>query len=212
MMKYEEMTYRLEDPDAFVVTDSQNGTRFMGGDQDWYHTKWQRMSGCGPTTITNIFSYLTRGTRQDSDKQLSKAAHTALMEKIWKYVTPTIHGIPTATLLLRGVPDLLTAHGYQYQLDQLDIEPPRNTDMPTIGSFLKQYLQRDIPVALLTLDKGKEPTLDEWHWVTVVGMDEAKGNDMRLLIIDNGEMKEVNLGLWLATTKKGGGLAAFSIS
>jgi hypothetical protein len=42
-------------------------------------------------------------------------------------------------------------------------------------------------------------------------MDKAQGNDLTIMLLDNGEMKEVNLGLWLATTKKGGGLAAFSI-
>ncbi len=210
-MKYEQMTYRLSDIEAFAISDPSTGKTAMGGDQEWFHTKWQRLSGCGPTTVTNIFLYLTRNDRLDAPRPMPKETYRARMEDVWKHVTPTIHGIPTADLLLKGVPSLLEAHGYKGTKDKLDIVPAKYVGLAAVENFLKDYIQRDIPVALLTLDTGKEPGLDEWHWVTAVAMDKAQGNDLTIMLLDNGEMKEVNLGLWLATTKKGGGLAAFSI-
>ncbi len=211
MMNYEKMTYRLRDIEAFTVADFTNGKTFMGGDQKWFHTKWQRLSGCGPTTVTNIFIYQTRKNEPDATRPMAKATYQARMEEVWKHVTPTIHGIPTTDLLLKGVPGLLAAHGYRGVLDKLDIGPMAHVELAAVVDFLKTHLQQDIPVAFLTLDIGKEPGLDEWHWVTIVAMDEPRGNDSYAMILDNGDIKAVNLGLWLTTTKKGGGLASFSL-
>lgn len=205
------MRYQIKDVHALRVLDNQANRVFIGGDQDWYPTEWQRRSGCGPTTVTNIIAYLTRDKNTTDTTPFSKETYVAMMEDVWNYVTPTRGGIPTANLLLQGVSQLMEAKGYQYRSDYVDIIPSENSiDGDVVKNFLIEHIRKDIPVALLTLDIGNEPALDEWHWVTIVGVD-GQENDITVEIVDCGEIKQANLGLWLSTTNKGGGLAGFSI-
>ena len=56
------------------------------------------------------------------------------------------------------------------------------------------------------MDNGKEKNLEEWHWVTLVGISYDKENDkLNATIADEGKLKDINLGLWLETNKKDGG-------
>ena len=34
-----------------------NGTISHGYDQEWFDDEWQRLSGCGPTSATQVLSY-----------------------------------------------------------------------------------------------------------------------------------------------------------
>ena len=43
------MPYKLSHPEYLTLT-GLDGTRYRGGDQEWYHDLWQRRAGCGPTT------------------------------------------------------------------------------------------------------------------------------------------------------------------
>ncbi len=37
--------------------DSIEDYTYFGGNQEWFETKWRRMSGCGPTTASTIIMY-----------------------------------------------------------------------------------------------------------------------------------------------------------
>jgi hypothetical protein len=52
----------------FDLRDARGGETFKGGDQDWYGSWWRRMSGCGPTTATNVILYL-RNSRADGSAE-----------------------------------------------------------------------------------------------------------------------------------------------
>lgn len=49
--------------------------------------------------------------------------------------------------------------------------------LKAVDTFLHASLDHDVPVAFLSLDPGKEPLVDEWHWVTLIGIDEIQGGD-----------------------------------
>ena len=51
-------TLRLKDIERFRIRDARTGQTWMGHDQEWYGTPWQRLAGCGPTTACNLFRYL----------------------------------------------------------------------------------------------------------------------------------------------------------
>ena len=51
-------TLRLKDIERFRIRDARTGQTWMGHDQEWFGTPWQRLAGCGPTTACNLFRYL----------------------------------------------------------------------------------------------------------------------------------------------------------
>jgi hypothetical protein len=61
------MRAALSDLTYFDLCDARSGETFKGGDQDWYGSWWRRMSGCGPTTATNVILYLTNAQAAGAD-------------------------------------------------------------------------------------------------------------------------------------------------
>ena len=47
----------LSNMGAFKIIDKVTGEIFHGCSQDWFGTYWQRLSGCGPSVVTNILMY-----------------------------------------------------------------------------------------------------------------------------------------------------------
>ena len=48
--------YRLEHPEWLQV--KKDGNFSYGYDQEWYEDAWKRLAGCGPTTATQVISYV----------------------------------------------------------------------------------------------------------------------------------------------------------
>ena len=94
------------------------------------------------------------------------------------------YSLPFSTLLLR-----------------VPIGRSKRPDYNHIAGFIKSSLQSDIPVAFLILSKGNAKELDTWHWVTIIGLDEA-GKSVEVL--DNGVVVWANLETWLNTSIMGG--------
>lgn len=197
------MPYQIHEVEALRIIHTSS----IGGNQKWFHTHWQRCSGCGPTTVSNIIAYQRRATLP---LPFTKVSFSVFMEEVWRSVTPTNHGIPSASLLLSDVNTYMKRHGYSSVNAKLDVVPKNGAvSLKAVDTFLHASLDHDVPVAFLSLDPGKEPLVDEWHWVTLIGIDEIQGGDFPAMIIDNGTIKKINLGLWLSTTREGGGFASF---
>lgn len=226
------MRYALTDKHRFSVFDAEEGLLFWGCDQEWYRNRWQRMAGCGPCVVSTILLYLLKEEFPDSAFPIPKALCLAHMEEIWKSVTPTRHGIPTTALLLSGIELWARRRGRKYCAHTLDVaklpvspfaascaasaqsrgdSSNRRCTMAEAVSFLREALEKNLPVAFLNLDAGKEPALDNWHWVTVIAMDCPSEHEALLTILDEGEEKAADLGLWLESTKGGGGFLWFSL-
>ena len=79
--------YRLEHPEWLQV--KMKGNFSFGYDQEWYEDAWKRLAGCGPTTATQVISYvlfrdghLSLTNYADGEQALKR------MNQVWEYVRP----------------------------------------------------------------------------------------------------------------------------
>jgi hypothetical protein len=198
----------------FEVIDEASSETFYGGWQEWYGVWWKRLSGCGPTTVTNIVSYISRtfGSVSGADAPLMKSEFRALMDDVWQYVTPSVRGIPSSAALIKGAVAYIAARNLELVPEELDIPKNRvlRPRLIRLLEFLAQSLKDDIPVAFLSLDKGEEPLLDSWHWVTLLALRyEEDGSSVFADVADEGKLLHVDLKKWVDTTGLGGGFVRF---
>ena len=197
----------------FEVLD-ENAEVYYGGWQEWYGAWWKRMSGCGPTTVSNIISYVNR-SRTDAENEpapLLKCDFQELMEDVWKFVTPGMQGIPSTAALKKGVLAYIASKQLDILPEELDIPKKKiyRPEFTNLLAFLGESLNNDVPVAFLSLDKGEEELLDTWHWVTVLSLRyEEDGSAAFADVADEGKLLHVDLKKWFDTTKIGGGFVRF---
>lgn len=186
-----------------------DGTVTRGADQEWYPGHWQRRAGCGPTAASVIFAYISRVYPQLAalcpEEVTGRAAFTALMGRVWEYVTPVFHGLNRPELMVEGMAAYARSVGVELSPALFSVPAARTKRLPyeQAAAFVAACLERDCPVAFLNLHNGLEKRLDWWHWVTIVALDGDKAS-----ILDSGAELEINLRLWYETSKKRGGLVA----
>lgn len=185
------------------------GAVTRGADQEWYPDRWQRLAGCGPTSASVIFAYVSRTHPELSplcrEDVTGREAFTALMGRVWEYVTPVFHGLNKPELMVEGMAAYARSVGVELSPALFPVPAARTKRPPyeQAAAFVAASLERDCPVAFLNLHNGLEKRLDWWHWVTIVALDGDK-----VSILDSGEELEINLRLWYETSKKRGGLVA----
>lgn len=209
-------------PEVLKLKDS-NGRVYYGAHQNWYDTWMKRLSGCGPTTCSNLIWYLSK-TREgynnllpphssmaqlhsdDRDGPLrggnSRSDITALMNTIWNYVTPGLGGVNRPSIFIDGALKYATEKGIELTVQRLDIpsKEEKRPDLEAVLEFLGSCFLYDAPVGFLNLSSGKLRNLDDWHWVTLVGL---QGD--YAIMYDQGRKQKVDLNLWLKSTTKEGG-------
>lgn len=211
------ITTSIQNPGLFKINDEITQEIHYGCNQEWYRKKWQRLSGCGPTAVTNIIYYLNR-TRFGSESDhstLTKSNCLILMEEIWRYVTPTLRGIPSTKMLYDDVLDYANAKALNIQLKMFDIPDRRYSrpEMQLLLTFLDEALSNNAPVAFLNLNNGDEKKLDSWHWVTIISLDyEEDAGAAFANILDEGVIKRIDLAQWFQTTTLGGGFVSFNLA
>ncbi len=69
-----------------------------------------------------------------------------------------------------------------------------------------------MPHRLLNLGKGRETALESWHWIVVVALsyDENQGRYVAACY-DAGRIITFDVGLWLATSRLGGGFVYITV-
>jgi hypothetical protein len=202
----------LKRPALLQVRDEE-GTILYGCDQTWYPSYWKRLSGCGPSTASNLVLYLQRrGVIGTTIAVSDKRSFVDLMELMWKYVTPRYQGVHLLSQFYRGVDQYLVGIGSKLPYTFLEI-PKERSARPSLAKtvgFIVEALARDVPVAFLNLSRGNLKNLDEWHWVTVVGIRWNEPSDSYLAMIhDASRQWEIDIGQWYRTTNRGGGFIAF---
>ncbi len=202
-------------PDLFRVVDEETESVCYGFNQIWYKTRWQRLSGCGPSVVSGIICYLNRARPGAGPYgfMLTKRECRILMEEVWKYVTPTLRGIPSTEILCKGAWAYIKAKGLDLSLDSVDVAEDRSKrpGFPGVLAFIGEALSRDTPVAFLNLSNGGEKRLDPWHWVTIISLSfEEDASSAVAEIIDDGRIKKIDLALWFQTTTLGGGFVSFN--
>jgi hypothetical protein len=167
------------------------------------------MAGCGPTTSANAILYITN-SRTD-ERICEKQDFIRLMDKLWKYVTPGRGGVNSTLKLRQGMNAYSGAANLKLRTEALDIPAEREARprLEHVTEFIRVGLERDLPVAFLNLHNGLESQLDQWHWVTVTGLEYEAGESSKLEILDNCNTLDVNPGRWLDSTTRGGGFVRF---
>ena len=200
----------IRSPEWFCLKDEQ-GAVTWGASQEWFQTHWQRQAGCGPTCCAHLAWYLAKTraacTALAPDIEGSQASFTALMERIWAYVTPGTMGVNTTAMFSDG------ALGYgddcgvplTRRVLEIDKKPCCRATPSQLADFLDAAFAADLPVAFLNLSNGSIDHLDSWHWVTLLGFDR---DAQTATMIDQGKKCDIDLGQWLKTTLLGGGFVA----
>ena len=196
----------LSNIEALKVMDFATAEVFYGCDQRWFATEWQCSAGCGPSVASTILLYLNRRNADRTPPPNDRKLCAARMEEVWQYVTPTDRGIPSTEMFCNAICSYGTAKGLDFSCRICDV--PEDTqsrpDFAALSAFLDAALTRDIPVAFLNLCNGDEKNLDRWHWVTLVSREDTIAH-----ILDEGEIKIVDLARWRDTTVQGGGFVWF---
>jgi hypothetical protein len=190
-----------------VVSKSLRDLGLFGGgcSQEWYANMWQRMSGCGPSVVTNMLGYM-RGARER--RGYSRDEWVALMEDVWQDVTPAFGGIPTTEALTTRADKYIARCALPVVTRELPVPGTRDArpGFDAVLAFIESALDANLAVAFLALDNGDEEALDEWHWITLVSVEyETAETGVRAGVVDAGELFYVDIYKWYATTKKGGG-------
>ena len=178
-----------------------------GANQSWYSTWWSKVSGCGPTTTSNILWYLTVSRPAQCGKLFDgngrkRSEMVRLMKTMFKYVTPTRMGVNKASILISGAVRYGTNRGVPLRCRTLEI-PEQPTERPTpdeVYDFLFSAFSNDLPVAFLNLSNGSLNNLDNWHWVTLISTDE----NLQAEMYDQSRRSIIDLPRWLTSTTKGG--------
>ena len=191
-----------------------NGKTWHGYDQEWFNDEWQRLSGCGPTTATQVMSYaafrdgiLDVATAHDQRGALER------MNTMWNYVKPRFGGGVYKTQWMEaGLQKLMKEKELPYDVHMINVSPfvASRVETDVAVDFIKTGLSQDVPIAFLNRHKGKEPALYTWHWVPIVGIF-TDGDDVRCEIFDEGEIRDFSLTNWLQDTILGGGFAYVSL-
>ena len=201
---------------AFKVLDENTNTIYYGCDQEWYSTEWQRLSGCGPTAATNIVLYLshTHTAFRLGKGFIRKEGVLSLMEEIWEYVTPTTEGIKTTQIFYEALLIYANSKGFDYEFAYCDVpeDKSQRLELSQVLNFLKKALENNTPIAFLNLCNGKEENLEEWHWVTIISLEHAEDEKSAFIkVLDEGQIKKIDLALWYRTTTLGGGFVYFTV-
>lgn len=200
------MTSRIAKPEHLHFP-APGGRVLYGADQDWFPGYWKRKAGCGPCTGANLVYYHARQGRLHLPMAVeSRRDFISLMERSWDYITPTLMGLNSPTLMEQGLNAFLAALDSQAKSQVLEV-PARREDRPSLNmveAFVRGGLAQDSPVAFLNLHNGGIPQLETWHWVTVVGL-LGSVEEAVLEVYDNGQHLHIPLAHWLGHTARGGG-------
>lgn len=208
----------IASPELLSVFDKAVNHRSFGGNQDWFPTKWQRDSGCGPTAAATMLSYFS--LRRKCERICPKIVNGAqpinredmadFMNTVWNYVTPGTMGVHRTAQFIGGVSDFMQSLGYGIRAKEL-VFPRMATKrccQEQAAEFICSGLENDMPVAFLNYSNGMCDNMSSWHWVSITAL-EKRGEQLLVTISDEGEMKTIDFGLWMSTSRLGGALVYF---
>ena len=130
-----------------------NGETSHGYDQEWFADEWQRLSGCGPTSASQVLSYsLFRDGLLDLETTSDQTLALERMNLVWKYVKPRFGGgVYKTQWMERGLTRLLEDKGLSYDVHMLNVSPfcASRVEVETAAQFIHDALAQDVPVAFL---------------------------------------------------------------
>lgn len=187
-----------------------------GYNQEWYKTSFQKTRGCGPTTAAMVLLYLNRREAGPLPYQShSISSITEVLEDVWKFVTPGwLLGLNSTRKFCKGVEALADYYRLSWYCRKLSIAAFKfkRVSLSQVVKFLEEGITLDCPIAFLNLHKGRVTSLESWHWIVLVALSyEENQNRYLATCYDGGRLLTFDLGLWLETTKLGGGFVYIKV-
>ncbi len=187
-----------------------------GYNQEWFKTSFQKTRGCGPTAAAMLLLYLNRreaGALPYQSNSISSI--TQVLEDVWNFVTPGwLLGLNSTKKFCRGVEALAAHYGLSWQCRELSLSAFKfkRALLSQVVKFLKEGLTSDCPIAFLNLQKGRVASLESWHWIVLVSLYYKESENRYLATCyDGGRLLTFDLGLWLETTRLGGGFVYITV-
>ena len=205
------MKVTLANPCMMNITGSQ-GEIYIGGSQEWYLDHWQRISGCGPTTASNLIWYMARPKPAESSHKNGGFVHyMELHHEMFSFVTPGMQGVNSSSIFTEGLENYGRKHDLQITPHVIEIpgKPYTRPDTSEVRDFIVAALNSNAPAAFLNLSNGTLTNLANWHWVTVLAIEP---DTMATDICDQGAPLTIDLAEWLRTSMLGGALVYITIS
>lgn len=192
----------VSSPELFAIRGAGD-TIYSGCAQEWFQKRWQRMSGCGPTTAASLFYYQQR---RCGGQMATREDILSLMNSFWQHVTPTWKGVYSTDYYISRVQSYAQANGISVMASALDVPKERSArpSPDTMLAFLFQALEQDLPIAFLNHHNGSEKTLFSHHWVVIVSLN-CSPDGCIAEFLDQGIVKRIDICRWLTHTKTGGG-------
>ena len=209
----------LKKPELLFVGDDR-GRRSVGGDQLWYPKKGYIPAGaCGAAVAAFLLAYLLRSGPEYyaavnsrvktlglaeplSDAVNTKAGFLVFMKLVYPFFPPRAGGLMSDNFC-EGIEAFAAEYGLPLEGERLLIPVTRSKrhSVDEVADFIRGSLERDTPVAFLTLSAGKAEGLENWHWVSILAFDD-KANKAR--IANNCVVFWTDIEAWLDTSIMGG--------
>lgn len=184
--------------------------RLYGYNQGWYKSSFRKTRGCGPTAAAMLLLYMNmREAKPLSYQNHSISSITKVLEDVWDFVTPGwLLGLNSTGKFSKGMEALFSHYGLSWQCHELRLSAIRykRASLSQVVEFLKDGIASDCPIAFLNLHKGRVTALESWHWIVIVSLSyDTSRNRYMATCYDGGCSITLDLGLWLETTRLGGG-------
>lgn len=204
----------IEHPEWLQIeTDNQ---RLYGYNQGWYKTSFRRTRGCGPTAAAMQLLYLNiREAEPLSYQNHSISSIAEVLEDVWDFVTPGwLLGLNSTGKFCKGMEVLLAHYGLHWRCHELNITAVKSKrkSLSQVVKFLEEGIASDCPIAFLNLHKGEVTALESWHWTVLVSVSYDGSQDRYMATCyDGGYSITFDLGLWLESTRLGGGFVYVTV-
>lgn len=204
----------IKHPEWLHVELDDNNT--YGYKQDWYMTSFRRTRGCGPTAAAMLLLYLNRREAAPMPyESCSIYSITRVLNDVWEFVTPGwLLGLNSTQKFCNGVKDLLEHYGLAWECHRLSVTARRlkRPLLSQVVQFLEDGIASDCPIAFLNLHKGEVAEFESWHWIVLVSLSYDQGSRRYMATCyDGGCSLTFDLGLWLETTRLGGGFVYITV-
>lgn len=172
-----------------------------GAQQRFYSSQWKQAAGCGPTAASNLVLYEFRKDLCE-ETAIHEESIRQIMNVMWKHITPGIMGVHVYHKFVKGIQRYLKEQNLSFSVKHLYIDKNKGirVSIEDTQKWLEEALSQNHLVAFLNRHNGLENALDRWHWVVLYKVDYDE-NDCKVMILDQGKKIEIDLKLWLNSTK-----------
>lgn len=191
---------RLKHESVLLLNDG-----YFGGNQIWFSDKYGKShhskTGCGVVAAANSMAYLafTRGEYRDlyPFEYLDKKSFSEFILILSRYIKPKIYGIPTTSIIIRGIKKYTEGHGIQIKYNTLT----KTTDKTKIIEFIKMGLELDTPV--LNVNWNHKNRILHNHWIAITGINDGV-KEKSIVLSSWGEKYEISMDDYFFNTMYNG--------